>query len=52
MDIEKTVYQCKSMIDKQCVLKWGKNLYDIDLAVESGLQFKERIEKLTRFDSF
>ena len=34
--------------DLQCVLKWGRNLYDIDIAFESGLQFKERVEKLTR----
>ena len=32
----------------QCVLKWGRNLYDIDMAFENGLQFKERVEKLPR----
>ena len=36
------------IIDLQCVLKWGRNLYDIDIAFENGLQFKERVEKLTR----
>ena len=36
------------IIDSQCVLKWGRNLYDIDIAFENGLQFKERVEKMTR----
>lgn len=31
-------------------MKWGKNIYDIEIAAESGLEFKERVEKLTRLD--
>ena len=31
-------------------MKWGKNIYDIEIAAESGLEFKERVEKLTRWD--
>ena len=30
------------------MLKWGKNVYDIDIVEESGLEFKKRVEKLTR----
>ena len=32
------------------MLKWGKNVYDIDIVGESGLEFKKRVEKLTRMN--
>lgn len=34
------------------MLKWGKNVYDIDIVEESGLEFKKRVEKLTRKSVF
>lgn len=37
---------------QQYVLKWGKNVYDIDIVRENGLEFKRRVEKLTRKSVF
>lgn len=34
------------------MLKWGKNVYDIDIVRENGLEFKKRVEKLTRKSVF